>query len=95
MTKKNTMNNKILLNVLITDQSEVVQNPPTSWIEHCVRLNMYDSHVDALACIQSGISRGFSVEALRSLAQLYIDNGFLIHDEFLSDMPVPGERDEP
>lgn len=48
--------------------------------------------------MQSGISRGFSVEALRSLAQLYIDNGFLTHDEadaFLSDIPIPGERDEP
>ena len=89
---------KFLLNVPITDQSEVVQNPPTSWIEHCVQLNMFDSHIDALACMQSGISRGFSVEALRSLAQLYIDNGFLTHaeaDTFLSDIPVPGERDEP
>lgn len=48
--------------------------------------------------MQSGISRDFSVEALRSLAQLYTDNGFLTHDEadaFLSDIPVPGERDEP
>ena len=89
---------KFLLNVPITDQSEVVQNPPTSWIEHCMQLNMFHSHIDALACMQSGISRGFSVEALRSLAQLYIDNGFLTHaeaDTFLSDIPVPGERDEP
>ena len=63
---------------------------------HCVQLNMFDSHIDALACMQSGISRGFSVEALRSLAQLYIDNGFLTHaeaDTFLSDIPVPGERE--
>ena len=72
---------KFLFNVPITDQSEVVQNLPTSWIEHCVQLNMYDMHIDALACMQSGISRGISVEALRSLAQLYIDNGFLTHDE--------------
>ena len=44
--------------------------------------------------MQLGISRVFSVETLRSLAQLYIDNGFLTYDEadaFLSDIPVPGE----
>ena len=59
-----------------------------------MQLNMYDSHIDALAFMQSGVSRGFSVEALRSLAQLNIDNGFLKHDEadaFLSDISVPGE----
>ena len=27
---------KFPLNVPITDESDVVQNPPTSWIEHCV-----------------------------------------------------------
>ncbi|MCG8625052.1 MAG: hypothetical protein MJE68_24010, partial [Proteobacteria bacterium] len=27
---------KFLLNIPITDQSEVVQNPPTSWIEHAL-----------------------------------------------------------
>ena len=85
---------KFLLNVPITDQSEVVQIPPTSLIEHCVRLDMMDSHIDALACMQSGISRGFSVEALRSLAQLYNDNGFLTHaeaDTFLTYLSLERE----
>ena len=44
------------------------------------------------------MSRGFNIEALRSLAELYIEHGFLTHDEantFLSDIPVPGEHDKP
>ena len=59
---------------------------------------MCDTHLDAIACMQSGVSRGFNVEALRSLAQLYIEHGFLTRDEadtFLSDIPIPWERDEP
>ena len=39
---------KFLLTV--PDQSEVVLNPPTSWIEHCVQL---DTHLDAISCMQS------------------------------------------
>ena len=96
--QENYYEQKFLLSVPITDQSEIVQNPPSSWIEHCVRLNMCDTHLDAIACMQSGISHGFSVEALRSLAQLYVEHRFLTHDEadtFLSDIPVPWERDEP
>ena len=77
--------------------SEVVRNPLKSWIEHCVQLNMCDTHMDAITCKQSGVSHGFSVEAPRSLAQLYIENGFTRDeaDGFLSDIPVPGEKDEP
>ena len=59
----------------------MVQNPPISWIEHCVQLDMFDTHLDAISCMQSGVSRGFNIETLRSLAQLYIEHGFLTHDE--------------
>ena len=48
--------------------------------------------------MQSGVSHGFNTEAVRSLAELHIEHGFLTHDEadaFLSDIPVPGEHDEP
>ena len=54
---------KSLLNVAITDQTEVVQNPQHLGL-NTVQLNMCDSHIDALACMQSGVSHGFSVEAL-------------------------------
>ena len=42
------------------------------------------------------VSKGFSIEALRELAQLYVDHSFLIREEadsFLADIPVIGERD--
>ena len=89
---------KYLLQVPLTDEDETVLNPPESWIELCAREGMCDAHLDALSCLQSAISRGFHTDALRSLAQLYIEHGFLSEDEaetFLTDIPVLGERDEP
>ena len=73
-------------------------NTPDSWIELCASNGMCDAHLDALSCLQSAISRGFHTDQLRSLAQLYIEHGFLSDDEadaFLSDIPVLGELDEP
>ena len=58
---------------------------------------MRDAHLDALSCLQLAISKGFHTDQLRSLAQLYIEHGFLSKDEadtFLSDIPVLGEHDE-
>ena len=51
-----------------------------------------------MTCWQSAISRGFHTDQLRSLAQLYIEHGFLSDEEadiFWSDIPVLGEHDEP
>ena len=59
---------------------------------------MCDAHLNALSCLQSAISRGFHTDQLCSLAQLYVEHGFLSEDEvdtFLSDIPVLGEHDEP
>jgi hypothetical protein len=90
---------KYLLQVPLTNQHEVVLNPPESWIELCAREGMCDPHLDAISCLQSAISRGFHTNALRSLAQLYnIDHGFLSEEEadaFLTDIAVLGERNEP
>ena len=61
---------------------------------------MCDAHIDALSWLQSAITRGFSIESLagrRALAQLYIDHRFITEDEadnFLSEIPVMGERDD-
>lgn len=58
---------------------------------------MCDEHVDAISCMQSAVARGFHTEALRQLAQLYVEHGFLSDDEadiFLSEIPVLGEREE-
>ena len=89
---------KYLLSVPMTEDHEVVLNPPKSWVELCAESGMCDAHLDALSCLQSAISRGFHTDQLRSLAQLYIEHGFLSEQEadiFLSDIPVLGEQDEP
>ena len=78
--------------------TDVVLNPPKSWVELCAQSGMCDAHLDALSCLQSVISRGFHTDQLRSLAQLYIEHGFLSEQEtdtFLSDIPVLVEHDEP
>ena len=77
--------------------TDIVQSPPKSWIDLCVQGGMCDQHLDALSCMQSALSRGFNLESLRTLAQLYIDHGFLSQNEaelFLADTPVLGEHDE-
>ena len=73
---------------------DVVQSPPKLWIDLCVQS---DQHLDALSCMQCALSKGFNLESLRTLAQLYIDHGFLSQDEadlFLADIPTLGEHDE-
>ena len=50
---------KYLLQVPLTDEDEVVLNPPESWIELCAREGMCDAHLDAISSLQSAISRGF------------------------------------
>ena len=88
---------KYLLTVPITPQSEVVLNPPASWVEFCVSQGMCDEHFDAMSCMQSAVSRGFHTDSLRKLAQVYVEHGFLTDDEadiFLNDIPVLGEKDE-
>ena len=82
----------------ISEDHEVVLNPPKSWVELCAQSGMCDAHLDALSCLQSANSRGFHTDQSRSLAQLYIEPGFLSEDEadtFLSNIPVLGEHDEP
>ena len=89
---------KYLLTVPMTVDQEVVLNPPNSWVELCAQSGMCDAHLDTLSCLQSAISRGLHTDQLRSLAQLYIEYGFLSEEEadtFLSDIPVLCEQDEP
>ena len=88
---------KYLLTVPLTPQSPVVLDPPESWVELCVREGMCDEHLDAMSCMQSAVSRGFHTDALRELAQVYIEHGFLSENEadiFLSSIPVLGEIDD-
>ena len=49
-----------LLTAPLTIDSDVVLNPPDSWVGLCARSGMCDAHLDALSCLQSAISRGFN-----------------------------------
>ena len=75
----------------ITEDSEFVSNPSKSWVELFAQSGMCDSHLDALSCLQSPISRGFHTDQLKFLAQLYTEHGFLSEQEadtFLIDIPI-------
>ena len=88
---------KYLLNTPLTCDSDIVQTPPESWIDLCVQSGMCDEHLDALSCMQSALSRGFHLESLRALAQVYVEHGFLTENEadlFLADIPILDEHDE-
>lgn len=87
---------KNLLAVPIAPEDEIIKHPPKSWVELCASRGMCDSHLDALSCLQSAISKGFHTDRLRAMTQLYMDHGFLSADEadvFLSTIPVLGEHD--
>ena len=87
---------KYLLTVPLTYEDDVVQNPLQSWLELCAGQGLRDSRLDCMSSLQSSVARGFSIEALRLLAKLYIDHGFLSDNEahsFLADIPVLGEKD--
>ena len=88
---------KYVLSVPMTEDHEVILKLLKSWIELSAENGMCDAHLDAVSCLQSAISRGFHTDQLRSLAQLYIEHGFISQeaDTFLSDIPVLSEQDEP
>ena len=72
---------KYVLTVPITPQSQAILEPPQSWVEFCAKQGMCDEHVDAMSCMQSAVSRGFHTDALRELARVYMEHGFLTEDE--------------
>ena len=87
---------KYLLTVPLTDEHSVVKKPPHSWMELCVQNELCDSHTDALSSLHSASKRGFSIQSLRELAHLYVENDFISCDEadtFLSQIPVVGEKE--
>ena len=47
---------KFLLTVPLTEDDDVVLNPPDSWVELCAQRGICDAHLDALSCLQSAIS---------------------------------------
>ena len=87
---------KYLLTVPITADDELINNPPQSWMQLCVRKGLCDKHLDALSSLHSAVSCGFHIEAIRNLAQLFVEHSFLTVDEantFLADIPTLGENE--
>ena len=62
---------KYLLSTPISIGDSILSNPPDSWLEHCVSIGMCDVHTDCLTSLQSAISRGFDIEAIRQLAHIH------------------------
>ncbi len=87
---------KYLLTVCLTDEHEIVHNPPQSWLELCAREGLYDSHADALSSLHCASSKGFSNDSLHALARVYVEHNLINEDtadSFLSGIPVIGEND--
>ena len=56
----------------------------------CASQAMCDLHNDCLSTLQSAISRGFNIEAVRSFSAICTENGFLTENEadvFISTIP--------
>ena len=62
---------KYLLTVPLNPQSEVMLEPPNSWVELCAKEGMCDEHLDAMYCMRSAISRGFHTDALRQRSAVH------------------------
>ena len=57
----------------------------------CVQKGLRDKHLDAHSSLHSAVSSGFHTEAIRNLAQLFVEHSFLTDDEantFLADIPL-------
>lgn len=82
---------KYLLNVPLCPSDDVVVNPPSSWIEAAMEKDLVNEKHDAKSSLHDAVSRGFSLESLKSLVDMYLEHGFLDDDEadtFLSTLPT-------
>ena len=89
---------KYLLNVPLCSSDDVVVNPPSSWIEAAMKKDLVDEKLDAKSNLMDAAKRGFSLESLKSLVDMYLEHGFLDDDEadaFLSTLPTgPNQQEE-
>ena len=81
---------KYLLTVPLTSTDSIITKPPSSWVRVAMEANLVDEHHDARATLMDAVKRGFSLENIRSIVKMYIENQFLDEDEadaFLSTLP--------
>ena len=82
---------KYLLNIPITPDHDVIIHPPLSWIEVAMKANLVDQHHDVKANLLDAVKRGFKIENIQSLVQMYLEHEFLDEQEadaFLSTLPT-------
>ena len=87
---------KYLLNIPITPKDDVIVHPPLSWIQVAVNVNLVDQHHDVKANLLDAVKRGFNIENLKTLVQMYLEHQFLEEEEadaFLSTLPTSIEDD--
>ena len=88
---------KYLINIPVSPSSDVIKHPPSSWIQVAINANIVDQHYDVRANLQDAVKRGFTLENIRGLVQMYFEHSFLDEmeaDAFLSTLPCGTENNE-
>ena len=89
---------KYLLNVPLCPSDDVIVSPPSSWIQAAMEKDLVDDKLDAKSNLMDAAKRGFSLESLKLLVDMYLEHGFLDDDEadaFLSTIPIgPNQQEE-
>lgn len=88
---------KYLINIPVSPSSDVIKHPPSSWIQVAINANIVDQHYDVKANLQDAVKRGFTLENIRTLVQMYLEHSFLDEleaDAFLSTLPSGTENNE-
>ena len=82
---------KYLLNISITPKDDVIVHPPLSWIQVTVNVNLVDQHHVVRVNLLDAVKRGFNIENIKTLVQMYLEHEFLEEEEayaFLSTLPT-------
>ena len=88
---------KYLINIPVSPSSDVIKHPPSSWIQVANNANIVDQHYDVKANLQDAVKRGFTLENIRTLVQMYLEHSFLDEleaDAFLSTLQSGTENNE-
>ena len=95
--QENYFMQKYILNIALTPSDDVVIHPPLSWVQVAINANIVDQHHDVRANLLDAVKRGFDVDNIRSLVQMYLEHEFLDEQEadaFLSTLPTGTDNKE-
>ena len=67
---------------------DVIVSPPSSWIQAAMEKDLVDEKLDAKSNLMDAAKRGFRLESLKSLVDMYLEHG-------LSTIPIgPNQQEE-